>query len=123
MVTLMDKWQHTGFYVYCGPRILPWQKNSMENLARYIMIGRFLKGVQVTPETLAVNIIQEVGTGPDFFLNKENIRKWWQHEQFIPAVADTTSLPEWLTGGKKATIDLAKEKMGPFWSPTRPPSN
>ena len=81
----------------------------MENLARYIMIGRFLKGVQVTPETLAVNIIQEVGTGPDFFLNKENIRKWWQHKQFVPAVADTTSLPEWLTGGKKATIDLAKK--------------
>lgn len=75
------------------------------------MIGRFLKGVRVTPETLAVKLIQEVGAGPDFFLNKEHTRKWWQHEQFIPAVADTTSLPEWLTGGKKTTIDLAREKM------------
>ena len=24
-----DKWRPTGFNVYCGPRILPWQKKSM----------------------------------------------------------------------------------------------
>jgi hypothetical protein len=25
-VALLDKWRHTGFNAYCGPRILPWQK-------------------------------------------------------------------------------------------------
>ena len=35
MIALLDKWRHTGFNGYCGPRILPWQKKSMENLARY----------------------------------------------------------------------------------------
>ncbi len=34
MIDLMNKWRHSGFNVYCGPRILPWQKNSIENLAR-----------------------------------------------------------------------------------------
>ncbi len=34
MIDLMDKWRLSGFNVYCGPRILPWQKKSMENLAR-----------------------------------------------------------------------------------------
>lgn len=34
MIDLMNKWRHSGFNVYCGPRILPWQKNSMENLVR-----------------------------------------------------------------------------------------
>ncbi len=29
MIKLLDKWRHTGFNVYCGPRILPWQCNSM----------------------------------------------------------------------------------------------
>ncbi len=35
MITLLDKWRHTGFNVFFGPRILPRQENSMENLARY----------------------------------------------------------------------------------------
>jgi hypothetical protein len=37
----MDKWRHTGFNVFCGLRILPWQKRSMENLARYIIRASF----------------------------------------------------------------------------------
>jgi trimethylamine--corrinoid protein Co-methyltransferase len=76
------------------------------------MVGRFLEGIEVSDETLAVELIKQVGSGPDFYLNKEHTRKWWREEQFIPAVADTLSLNEWLKGGKKATIDLAKERMG-----------
>ena len=75
------------------------------------MVGRFLEGITVNDETLAVDLIKEVGSGPDFYLGKEHTRKWWQTEQFIPAVADTLTLPEWLKGGKKTAIDLAKEKM------------
>ena len=41
VITLMDKWRHTGFNVFCGPRILPWHKKSMENLARYIIRASF----------------------------------------------------------------------------------
>jgi len=41
MVSLLDKWRHTGFNVFCGPRILPWHKRSMENLARYIVRASF----------------------------------------------------------------------------------
>jgi len=41
VITLLDKWRHTGFNVFCGQRILPWQKRSMENLARYIIRASF----------------------------------------------------------------------------------
>ena len=75
------------------------------------MVGHFLEGIEVNDETLAVELIKQVGSGPDFYLNKEHTRKWWQKEQFIPAVADTSPLPVWLKEGKKTTIDLAKEKM------------
>jgi hypothetical protein len=34
MITLMDKWRHTGFNVFAGPRILLRYEKSMENLAR-----------------------------------------------------------------------------------------
>ena len=41
MIKLLDKWRHTGFNVYCGSRILPWQQKSMENLACYIIRASF----------------------------------------------------------------------------------
>jgi hypothetical protein len=34
LIALMGKWRHSGFNVYSGPRILPWQKKYMETLAR-----------------------------------------------------------------------------------------
>jgi hypothetical protein len=40
-IALMDNWRHTGFNVYVGPRILPWHRLSMENLARYIIRASF----------------------------------------------------------------------------------
>jgi hypothetical protein len=39
MIALLDKWRHSGFNVYCGPRIQPGDEESMENLARYIARG------------------------------------------------------------------------------------
>jgi hypothetical protein len=41
MITLLDKWRHTGFNVFSGPRILPRNEKSMENLARYIIRASF----------------------------------------------------------------------------------
>jgi len=41
VIALLDKWRHTGFNAYCGPRILPRQNKSMENLARYIIRASF----------------------------------------------------------------------------------
>jgi trimethylamine--corrinoid protein Co-methyltransferase len=75
------------------------------------MIGRFLEGITVDAETLAIELIEEVGPVPGFYLDKEHTRKWWKREQFVPPVADTSNLQVWLKGGKKTTIDLAKKKM------------
>jgi hypothetical protein len=41
MIALLDKWRHSGFNVYCGPRIQPGDEESMENLARYIVRASF----------------------------------------------------------------------------------
>ena len=41
MIKLLDKWRHTGFNVFAGPRILPRNQTSMENLARYIIRASF----------------------------------------------------------------------------------
>jgi trimethylamine--corrinoid protein Co-methyltransferase len=75
------------------------------------MIGRFLEGVEVSDETIALDLITEVGPIPGEYLSKEHTRKWWRKEQFIPQVADTLTYPEWVKKGKKSCVGYAKEKM------------
>jgi len=75
------------------------------------MVGRFMEGVGVNDETLAINLIDEVGPIPGYFLNKEHTRKWWGLEQFVPKAADRLTYPEWIQTGKKACLDYAKERM------------
>ncbi len=75
------------------------------------MVGRFMEGIAVNDETLALNLIEEVGPIPGHFLGKEHTRKWWRLEQFIPKAADRLTYPEWINTGKKSAIDYAKERM------------
>jgi len=41
LVDRMMGWRHSGFNVYCGPRIQPGEEEAMENLARYIIRASF----------------------------------------------------------------------------------
>jgi len=75
------------------------------------MIGRFMRGVEVNDETLAIDLIEEVGPIPGHFLNKEHTRKWWKLEQFVPRAADRLTYPEWMNTGKKSCIDYARQRM------------
>lgn len=75
------------------------------------MIGRFLEGVVVSEETLAIDLIAEVGPIPGHYLNKEHTRKWWRKEQFMPKAADRLTYPEWMETGQKSTLDYAQERM------------
>ncbi len=75
------------------------------------MIGRFIGGVEVNNETLALDLINEVGPIPGHYLNRAHTRKWWKKEQFVPKVADRLPYPEWMKTGKKTSLDYAKQKM------------
>jgi hypothetical protein len=41
LVEMVMKWRHSGFNVFCGERIQPWDEKAMENLARYIVRASF----------------------------------------------------------------------------------
>ena len=41
LIDMLMKWHHSGFNVFCGPRIQPRDKEAMENLARYIIRASF----------------------------------------------------------------------------------
>jgi len=75
------------------------------------MVGRFIEGAQVNDETLAIDLIEEVGPIPGHYLNKAHTRKWWKKEYFMPKVADKLTLSEWLKTGKKDSLDYARERM------------
>lgn len=75
------------------------------------MIGRFLEGVEVNHETLAVDLIEKVGPIPGFYLSEKHTRDWWKKEQFVPRVADELTHTEWALQGKKSTLDYAKDKV------------
>jgi trimethylamine--corrinoid protein Co-methyltransferase len=84
------------------------------------MVGRFLRGVDVNDETLAVDLINEVGPIPGMFLNKAHTRKWWKEEQFVPALADKRPYLEWVKSGKKTIIDQARQRMEEILSTHEP---
>ncbi|RLE10564.1 hypothetical protein DRJ00_01075 [Candidatus Aerophobetes bacterium] len=75
------------------------------------MIGRFLEGLEVSDESLAIDLINEVGPIPGHYLGKKHTRKWWKKEQFVPRAADRLTYPEWAKTGKKSCIDYARERM------------
>ena len=81
----------------------------MDNdLAR--MVGRIIDGVEVNEETLAVDLINEVGPIPGQFLSTGHTRKLWESELLIPELADRVGYSEWAGRGKKTSLDYAREK-------------
>ncbi len=44
LVDMLMTWRHSGFNVFCGPRIQPGEEEAIENLARYIIRASLIKG-------------------------------------------------------------------------------
>jgi trimethylamine--corrinoid protein Co-methyltransferase len=74
-------------------------------------IGRFLEGVTVSHETLAIDLINQVGPIPGHYLSTAHTREWWREEQWLPQAADLEAYPVWVRSGKKDALALARERM------------
>jgi len=74
-------------------------------------VGRLLQGIDVNPESLAIDLINEVGPVPGHFLNTAHTRKHWREEHFFPKAADEEAYPVWFELGKKDALALAAERM------------
>lgn len=86
------------------------------------IVGRFLEGIEVNDETLAIDLIEEVGPIPGHFLSKEHTRKWWKLEQFVPKAADRLTYPEWMQSGKRSCLDYARERIEEILATHKPTS-
>jgi len=74
-------------------------------------VGRFIEGFEVSDETLALDLINQVGSIPGTYLGKEHTRKWWKKEFHTSQVMDTLPYDVWVEEGKKNALDYAKEKV------------
>ena len=86
----------------------------------YGMVARILEGIEVTDETLAIDLINEVGPIPGHYLDKAHTRKWWAKEQYITLLADRQSHAEWVKAGSKSIIDRAQERVQEILSSHKP---
>jgi trimethylamine--corrinoid protein Co-methyltransferase len=75
------------------------------------IIGRFIEGVDVSDDSLAIDLIEKVGPIPGAYLDKEHTRKWWKKEFFLPQVADRYPYSQWIKEGAKTAVDNAKLKV------------
>jgi len=83
-------------------------------------IGGVLEGPIFNDETLAIDLINEVGPVPGHYLATAHTRKWWNKEDTFPQVADTESYPMWVTSGRRDMLDRAKEKVQEILETHRP---
>jgi len=79
------------------------------------------EGIDVSEDSLAVDLIEEVGPVPGHFLNKRHTRQWWKHEQNHPHAADKLTYPEWEKVGRKGCMDYAMERFDDILTNYSPP--
>ena len=75
------------------------------------MVKRFLQGIDVNEETLAIDLVDEVGFAPTMYLAEEHTLKWFKHERYTPTIGDFLPIPKWIAGGKKTLIEHGRDRM------------
>lgn len=77
-------------------------------------VKRIAKGMKVSKETLAVDLIDRIGHESNYLTSDEGLdftRKHLLEECWIPSLTDRTSRPDWEAKGSKDMIMRAKEKV------------
>jgi trimethylamine--corrinoid protein Co-methyltransferase len=74
------------------------------------MAKRFLQGIQVNSETLARDLIEEVGPG-GHYLEKDHTYAHFKEELWVPGLMTRTGFDEWHSSGAKDAATRIQEKL------------
>lgn len=89
------------------------------------MVKRIGQGVEVNPETLALDVIQDAGPG-GHFLDKSHTFKHCRNEFYFPGLSDRRSYARWENADKQSLPETAHQKwkkiLAEFQAPTLPAS-
>ena len=69
-----------------------------------------LHGVEVSDDTLALDVIDKVGPGGHYLGQKHTLDHFLK-ERFIPELTDRSGYEKWKETGKKSLVERAKEKV------------
>lgn len=74
------------------------------------MIARTLRGIEVNPDTLALDVIAGVGPGGNFLAETHTV-KHYRREHFLPKLLNRASVNDWYVGGANAgMLERAREQ-------------
>ncbi|MFC2125750.1 trimethylamine methyltransferase family protein [Bacteroidota bacterium] len=74
------------------------------------MCERVLRGIEVSDETLAVDVIEKVGPGGNFITEDHTVMNM-MNEYFNPTIADRTLYDAWKSSGSYSMKDRARQKL------------
>lgn len=83
-------------------------------------IRRILRGIEVTDETLSVDVIKQVVEGPGHFLGAEQTLDLMNTEYVYPQQSDRRTPEDWFEGGAKDMWKRAEEKAREVLAHHRP---
>jgi len=73
------------------------------------MLRHFQRGIEVNPDTLAYDVIANVGSGGNYLMEKHTLKRcrteFWQ-----PTLVDRSGLDAWMEGGRQRAVDRAHER-------------
>jgi trimethylamine--corrinoid protein Co-methyltransferase len=73
------------------------------------MVRRFRCGIEVTPETLAYDVIARVGSGGNYLAEMHTVKRcrteFWQ-----PALCDRSGVEAWMAGGRQDVVARARQR-------------
>jgi len=76
---------------------------------------RIRRGFEVTKDTLALNVMEEVGPGGTF-LTTEHTLKHFRKEQWRPKLSDRQNRQVWESNGAKGLLQRAQERVRQLWN-------
>ncbi len=71
-------------------------------------VMRVLQGIEVNPETLALEVTRKVGPGSNY-LSEDHTCDYIRKEHFLPSLADRNDRDTWIELGRKDTFQRAHE--------------
>jgi trimethylamine--corrinoid protein Co-methyltransferase len=100
---------HDAAGLFDGDLTISYDKLVMDNEILG-MCERVLQGIEVTDETLAVDLIKDIGPGGNFLTEAHTVMNM-MNEFYHPALADRTLYEEWESSGRHTIKDRARQKL------------
>jgi trimethylamine---corrinoid protein Co-methyltransferase len=73
------------------------------------MVRRLHQGIEVSPETLAYDVIANVGPGGNYLMEMHTVKRC-RKEFWKPALCDRGGLEAWTQAGKPTAVDRARQR-------------